>query len=743
MLPSVHEISYLPGRSAAMMGSVRPGGLPRWSLVLLLALFAPSFVSGASADALSLDPTDPRPSLAGHLSLLIDDSGHLSFPEVLTRDGAGRFSPVASDEIAPGFLTAGAVWIHFALDRPAAVPAHWWLVILHEPLDVLDLYLRGPGGHWTRRRGGRAQPFAQREAYWNGHAFALTLDPPGRYDFYLRAATQGVLRVPLWLLQQGDFDRLRVLESFVFAATFGISAVALLLSAFRALRYRSAVDACYALYLLGLLTGTFVLYGYFQLFGFSDSLPLRVTLGWAGYLLGALALFWFVILFVVWPAEAGRRLRLAARILSAAVLSVTGLVSWLEPGSIVHWTMIVVLYLPGTALALAAYAAVRRWPGGLAFLLAFTPFVATVMLYLSGTFGVAQAGFLVSRSLIYVGIVMHTLILFGIILNRDAALRQERDRQLADHRTLLERRVAERTSSLTEALAFNETVMVSSPLPMAVFARDGRCILANDALAELVGTTRGVLLEGNFNRIPSWQQSGLLDACRAALADRCPRQIEVNGATSFGKEVWLEVRITPKMLNGSEHLLMQCIDLTARKRQEEELLHIAFHDPLTRLPNRRLLRDRLEQAVLRARRLGGHGAALFIDLDRFKDLNDTQGHDVGDLLLVEVAQRLRQLLRQSDTAGRFGGDEFLVLLEGLGADAAQAARQAAAVAANIRAALSRVYRFGDVLYRGSASVGFALFPGTSDDPERVIKEADRAMYEAKRSGVIGAIPEAA
>ena len=503
---------------------------------MLLALFALLCVSRVWADGLSLDPTDPRPSLAGHLSLLIDDSGRLTFPEVLARDRAGGFSPVVGDEIAPGFLPAGAVWTHFALDRPAAAPAHWWLVILHEPLDDLDLYVlgpdvsgpdvSGPDGHWTERHGGRARPFAQREVYWNGHAFALTLALPGHYEIYLRAASQGVLRVPLWLLQQGDFDRLRVVESFVFAATFGIAAVALVLSLFRALRYRSAVDACYALYLLGLLTGTFVLYGYFQQFGFSDNLPLRVTLGWTGYLLGALALFWFVILFVVWPAAAGRRLRRAAGVLTAAVLVATALVLWVEPRSIVHWTMIVVLYLPGGALALSAYAAVRRWPGGLAFLLAFAPFVATVSLYQSGSFGLVEAGFLLSRSLIYLGILIHTLVLFGIILNRDAALRQERDRQLAAERDLLEQRVAERTGSLAEALAFNETVLVNSPIPMAVFASDGRCILANDALAELIGATRGVLLERNFNRIPAWQTSGLLGACQAALVDHEPRQIE-------------------------------------------------------------------------------------------------------------------------------------------------------------------------------------------------------------------------
>jgi diguanylate cyclase (GGDEF)-like protein/PAS domain S-box-containing protein len=731
MLPPAHEISHPLGVTAAMRKSGREGGLSQQSIPMLFAVFA-LFACGVLADGLSLDQTERRPSLAGHLSILIDESGEMTLPDALEQDRAGRFRPIPGDEVAPGFLPTGAVWIHVALDRLGAAPAHWWLVILHEPLDVLDLYILGPDGRWSERHGGRALPFTQREAFWNGHAFALDLEPPGQYEVYLRASTIGVLRVPLWLLLPGDFDRLRVEESFVFAATFGIAGIALLLGLFRALRYRSAVDACYATYLLGLLTGIFVLYGYFQEFGFSDNLPLRVTLGWVGYLLGALALLWLVILFVVWPAVSGRRLRRAAGVLTTAILVTTVLVLWLEPRSIVHWTMLVVLFLPGAALVLSAYAAMRRWPGGLAFLLAFTPFVATVMLYQSGSFGWAHAGFLLSRSLIYLGILIHSLILLGMILNRDATLRQERDRELAAERALLEQRVADRTRSLAQALAFNETVLVNSPVPTAVFAANGPCILANDALAELIGTTREILMEADFNRIATWRQSGLLDACRATLADRRPRQIEINGATSFGKEVWLEARITPRMLNGTEHLLIQFIDLTARKRLEDDLLKIAFHDPLTKLPNRRLLRDRLEQAALRARRLGNHGAVLFIDLDRFKELNDTHGHAVGDLLLIQLAERLREHLRQSDTAARLGGDEFVVLLEGLGADPDQAVEYAAAVAAKIRVDLSREYRLGDIAYRGSASVGFTLFPAASDDPEQILKEADRAMYAAKR-----------
>jgi diguanylate cyclase (GGDEF)-like protein/PAS domain S-box-containing protein len=713
-------------------GPVRAGGWYRLSIAAFLTLSA-LLLGQAQADALRIEPTVPRPSLAGHLSLLIDDTGRLTFPEARALGQAGQFRPVAGDEIAPGFLPTGAAWTRFTLERPADAPADWWLVILHEPLDTLDLYLLGPDGSQQVRHGGRALPFAQREANWHGHAFKLSLEPPGQYQVYLRAATRGVFRVPLWLRLPGDFERLRVVEPFFYAATFGIAAVALLLSLFRTLRYRSVVDGCYALYLLSLETANFVLYGYFQQFGISDDLSLRASLGWSGYLAAALAFFWFVVVFVVWPPALARRLRRAATALTAASVLGVALVLALDAPLIAAWTMANGLLLAAATFAVALTAAVRRWPGGLAFVLAFAPMIVALLLNNPAVFGLPHADFLVSRGLLYAATVIHILLLFGIILNRDAGLRRERERQLAEERRLLEQRVAERTRNLAEALAFNETVLLNSPLPMGVYAPDGGCVLANDALADLVGTSREVVLASNFNAISAWQRSGLLDACRAALADHQTRQVELNGVSSSGKEFWADAKITPRNLNGREHLLIQFVDLTARKRLEDELRHIAFHDSLTLLPNRRLLLDRLQQAVLRARRLHHHGALLFLDLDRFKQLNDTAGHDVGDRLLVAVAERLRHNLRADDTAARLGGDEFVVLLEGLGADSDQAARRAAQVASQVRAALSLEYQLGDIRYQGSASIGVMLFSGAVSDPDQILKEADGAMYAAKRT----------
>ncbi|MEW6505886.1 MAG: GGDEF domain-containing protein [Chloroflexota bacterium] len=184
---------------------------------------------------------------------------------------------------------------------------------------------------------------------------------------------------------------------------------------------------------------------------------------------------------------------------------------------------------------------------------------------------------------------------------------------------------------------------------------------------------------------------------------------------------------------GEAHLLIRFIDLTERKRMEDELRHRAFHDSLTRLPNRRLLLDRMEQALRNSQRHNSHLAVLFLDLNKFKQLNDAYGHDVGDKMLIEVSMRLKQSVRDTDTVTRLGGDEFVVLLEGLGAEEEKATKYAHAVADKLRAALSEVYVFGDIRHHASASIGVKLFIGNEGDPDQILKEADEAMYLSKKA----------
>jgi len=172
----------------------------------------------------------------------------------------------------------------------------------------------------------------------------------------------------------------------------------------------------------------------------------------------------------------------------------------------------------------------------------------------------------------------------------------------------------------------------------------------------------------------------------------------------------------------------------AQKQAEAEIERLAFYDPLTGLPNRRLLYDRLHQAIVANARAASHGAALFIDLDNFKALNDTKGHNQGDLLLVEVARRLEACVREGDTVARLGGDEFVVILNGLHGDAAQASAQTKMVGGKILAAIGRPYPLQGYEYHCSASMGIGLFRQPDTTVEELLKCIDTALYQAKRSG---------
>jgi diguanylate cyclase (GGDEF)-like protein/PAS domain S-box-containing protein len=172
----------------------------------------------------------------------------------------------------------------------------------------------------------------------------------------------------------------------------------------------------------------------------------------------------------------------------------------------------------------------------------------------------------------------------------------------------------------------------------------------------------------------------------------------------------------------------------AQKQAEAEIERLAFYDPLTNLPNRRLLYDRLHQAIAANARHANHGAALFIDLDNFKTLNDTKGHNIGDLLLIEVAHRLQDCVREGDTVARLGGDEFIVVLNGLNGEPSQASAQTRMVGNKILAAISQPYWLQQFEYHCSASMGVSLFHDQDRTVEELLKYTDTALYQAKRNG---------
>lgn len=228
-----------------------------------------------------------------------------------------------------------------------------------------------------------------------------------------------------------------------------------------------------------------------------------------------------------------------------------------------------------------------------------------------------------------------------------------------------------------------------------------------------------------------------LETLREQLARAQAFVIELRLRRADGAWQWTEVRgkaVEAGPDGRMRRVLGTHIDISARKASEEKIERMAFYDTLTGLPNRRLLLDRIGQAIAAARRAGSQGALVFVDLDRFKQLNDTLGHEMGDAMLVEVARRLQGAVRASDTVARLGGDEFVVMLTGLSGQARAAALQAETVVQGMLAELGQPVQLGGHQRYTGASFGVALFDGTLADADTLIRRADMAMYHAKRAG---------
>lgn len=272
-----------------------------------------------------------------------------------------------------------------------------------------------------------------------------------------------------------------------------------------------------------------------------------------------------------------------------------------------------------------------------------------------------------------------------------------------------------------------------------MFITDAKGIIlrVNKAFTDITG----YLPEECIGNSPGILRSGRHDA---AFYDEMRKCIEETG--SWQGEIWNRRKngeIFPEWLTISSvkdnegqvtHHVSTLTDITLRKATENEIKHLAFYDPLTQLPNRRLLLDRLQHSLSTSARTGKHGALMFIDLDNFKALNDTRGHDKGDLLLQAVAQRLSASIREEDTVARLGGDEFVVMLEGLDDKIEEAANQTDAIGEKILAALNQPYYLENIEYHNTPSIGITLFSDRHTSIEDLLKRADLAMYQAKAAG---------
>jgi diguanylate cyclase (GGDEF)-like protein/PAS domain S-box-containing protein len=264
---------------------------------------------------------------------------------------------------------------------------------------------------------------------------------------------------------------------------------------------------------------------------------------------------------------------------------------------------------------------------------------------------------------------------------------------------------------------------------------DGKIADANPALLAMLAVGREEVLGRTSIDLDMWADEG--DRLKLAEALQEPsgcRDLEVRLRRSNGDVFWSQISASYAEIDGASFVLSFIRDVSAAKADEEKIRNLAFYDTLTGLPNRRLLWERLRQALISSVRSGGKHALLFVDLDGFKSLNDTLGHHIGDLMLQETARRISGCVREVDTVARLGGDEFVVILEDLSQVPEVAAAQARTVGGKILGAINHAYMLEGRECHTTSSMGITVFGNQSESTNEVLQQADIAMYQAKAAG---------
>ncbi len=292
-----------------------------------------------------------------------------------------------------------------------------------------------------------------------------------------------------------------------------------------------------------------------------------------------------------------------------------------------------------------------------------------------------------------------------------------------------------RSDLLMQALFQEQKAMLESGLVGIAKIKNQVFSWTNPAYEKMMGYSKGELNGKSTSLIyPSDESYEALDLdAYPVLASGKIYRTQIEELRKDGSLVWLDISGTMLDVSKGESL-WAFVDITEQKLAQEKVQQLAFYDPLTKLPNRQLLLDRLKRALAASFRSLRKGALLIIDLDNFKNINDTAGHDTGDLLLKQVADRLLACVQEGDTVARLGGDEFVILLEDLSEQENEAAEQVEVVGDKILTLLNQPYQLSSNEFRNSPSIGVVLFDANSAGIDNLLKQADIAMYQAKSAG---------
>ncbi|MCV2402416.1 diguanylate cyclase [Marinomonas sp. C2222] len=723
------------------------------ALVLLFFSFAIPVFAGTTYQSFDLGSNQVSSTVFTSYTRAFEDvEAELTIEDIIRPNAYHSF--LISDKADRTYSFGGtnsAIWISFVLENSSDRVERRFLELPFAELSEVDFYTVSEHGHYEVFKTGASRPFSTR-AYDNRFfVFPLTMEPKSQKTFYLRVKSKSEVLIPLVLWQEQAF--------FYHVRNDSIRQVA----------FYSVVIGLMLFNLLLFITSKSI--SFLQYIAFSLSMSLLIASGggvahqylWPniGWWSNNAANFFSICSMATFMVFIRRQFNTKQSLpklhgwmnwllISAPIVAVflcvfpLNVVFLVQPYALISLVVI---------LMTASFKAYQKHRNAYFILCAFLSLLTCSVIYIAQSNGLIESNTFTISSL-QMGASLEMLFLVVMLADQFNQIRKEKETAkmglidtqketlLAQEQLLnnlknseheLNLKVHQRTQEVNAAFKMNNAILLNSPIPMLLTDSNGVCLEANESAGLLVGGSRERMLGVDIKENRAWYESGLIHQLHRVLATNQQTKFEAKLTSRFGKALWLDIYLLPLEIQGKMRILIQLFDLTKQKKNEKKLEELAFYDGLTELPNRRLLLSKLNHALENGVRYQQYCALLFLDLDKFKLLNDTYGHDIGDKLLIEVAKRLISITRQSDTVARLGGDEFIILLEGLGSDESLAQEYADKMAEKVREVLSEEYWIDGIFHSGAGSVGVTVFSGEDSDADQVLKEADTAMYEAKKT----------
>jgi diguanylate cyclase (GGDEF)-like protein/PAS domain S-box-containing protein len=683
-------------------------------------------------------------SLTEYFSILEDPTLALTLADVQTPDISSRFITGTSPAEALSFgYTHSAYWLRFTLRNETDSPLERMLEIGHARISSVQFHQPLAAGRYQPVLTGNMMPFDARPYKNRFYVFPVTLPPHADQVFYLRFQSVHSLAVPARLWEPQAFHAYERNDYLGQALYFGIVTAMVLFNLLLFIALRDVIYLMYVSFVTVMSLSLAAQNGLGKEFIWPGTLLWSDIATPVGYALSFAALLTFMRQMLntkkVIPQLDQMLKYLVGMYLLIPVLFAFYLHTFIKPSALLY--LLTAFLIIGVGLLCAS----KHQRSAYFFLAAFAVLVIAIVVTVLTNFGLLPSNILTMNALQF-GSAAEMLLLSLALADRFNEIRREKES--AQRETLraqnylieglklsekmLEVRVAERTAELRIAATAFDSHECS-----VVTDANGIILKINPAFQEDTGYTAEEVIGHTMKFLQSGRHDCAFYASLWASLHRAGMwQGEIWNRRKNGEiyPKWLTITAVKRDDGVVTHYVGTHQDITDRKVAEERIAELAFFDPLTNLPNRTLLKDRIKQAMTTGKRQNTFGALLLLDLDQFKTLNDTLGHEKGDQLLRQVGTRLLISVREGDTIARLGGDEFVVLLPNINENAEVAAKQTEFVGNKILAVLTDPYQLDDTEYLGTSSIGATIFRGDETSIDDVLKQADLAMYKSKSSG---------